>query len=86
LGKLEGVNDREHDEAIKSYECSLRINPKSASTYTAIGFTYHLKEDYKQALGCYHKASFLKSDDPLTNELIAKAMVDINEVSPDFGN
>ncbi len=71
--------DRDYENAIKYYECALRINPKSASTFTALGYTHHLREDYKQALNCYHKASFLKSDDPLTNELISKAMVDINE-------
>ena len=75
---------RDFDNATKYYERALRINPKCSSTYTSLGFTHHLKEDYKQALNCYHKASFLKSDDPLTNELIAKAMVDINEAAIDI--
>jgi anaphase-promoting complex subunit 6 len=74
---------KNYNKAIEYYEKCLRINPKSASSYTALGFAYHLTGGFKDALDCYHKASYLKSDDSLTTELIAKAIQDINSVSVD---
>jgi len=69
---------RDYDAAISLYEKCLSLNPKSPSTYTSLGFAYHLKGDFKQALNCYHKASFLKNEDPLTEELVQRALDDIN--------
>jgi tetratricopeptide (TPR) repeat protein len=61
---------RDLDSAIQSYERCLTINPKNPATYTALGFTYHLKGEFREALNCYHKANFLKHEDPLTEEMI----------------
>ena len=61
------------------YERCLTINPKNPSTYTSLGFAYHLKGCFRQALNCYHKANFLKHEDPLTEEMIQRALHDINE-------
>lgn len=54
---------REFDDAIQLYEKCLTINPKNPSTFLALGFTYHLKCEFRSALNCYHKANFLKNDD-----------------------
>jgi anaphase-promoting complex subunit 6 len=67
------------DSAIELYEKCLTINSKNPATYTALGFAYHLKGEFRNALNCYHKASFLKNEDSLTEELVAKALNDINE-------
>ena len=67
------------DSAIELYEKCLTINPKNPSTYTSLGFAYHLKGEFKSALNYYHKASFLKNEDSLTEELVAKALNDIND-------
>jgi tetratricopeptide (TPR) repeat protein len=71
--------NRDLDSAVELYEKCLTINPKNPATYTALGFTYHLKAEFRQALNCYHKASFLKNEDSLNEELVQRALQDINE-------
>ena len=61
------------------YEKCLTINPKNASTYTSLGFAHHLKGEFRTALNCYHKAHFLRHEDQLTEELIQRALHDVNE-------
>ena len=53
--------------------------PGGAATFTALGFAYHLRGEFRTALNCYHKAHFLKHEDPLTEELIQRALHDVNE-------
>lgn len=79
-----GIIYRCFDQAIEIYERCNRINPKSAQTFLALGYSYHLKFDLMKALEYYHKAHFLKSEDLLIEELISKAMEDITntELSP----
>ena len=69
---------KDYSGAISNYEKCLKINPKSPSTYTSLGFTYNLIGKINKALECYHKSSFLKSDDTFTNDLIKQAMEDVN--------
>ena len=63
------------------YEKCLTINPKNEATYTALGFAHHLRGEFRTALNYYHKAHFLRHDDPLTDELIQRALHDVNEYS-----
>lgn len=70
---------RDLDSAIELYEKCLTINPKNPATHTALGYAYHLKGEFRLALNCYHKASFLKNDDSLIEELVSRALQDINE-------
>jgi hypothetical protein len=37
--------------------------------------------NFRYALDCYHKASFLKNEDPLIEELVQRALQDQNEYS-----
>lgn len=67
------------DSAIELYEKCLTINSKNPSTFTSLGFAYHLNGEFRKALNCYHKASFLKNEDSLTEELVSRALNDINE-------
>lgn len=72
---------RDLDSAIILYDKCLTINPKNASTYTSLGFAHHLRGDFRTALNFYHKAHFLKHEDALTEELIQRALHDVNEYS-----
>ena len=69
--------------AIAQYEQCLTLNPKSPAIYTALGYSHHLKGDFKQALAYYHKSSFLKNEDIMTESLVMRALHDINEFSMD---
>jgi anaphase-promoting complex subunit 6 len=76
------------DSAIVLYEKCLTINPKAASTYTSLGFAHHLRGDFRTALNCYHKAHFLRhegTDQQLTEELIQRALQDVNDYSNMLG-
>lgn len=63
---------------MRTYERCLSIDPRNASTYLALGYTYHLQFDLRAALQCYHKSHFLRAEDPFVEELIKRAMEDIN--------
>mmetsp|Transcript_21739 Transcript_21739/g.19259 ORF Transcript_21739/g.19259 Transcript_21739/m.19259 type:complete len:162 (+) Transcript_21739:3-488(+) len=65
------------DKAIEYYEECLSINNKNPSTYFAVGYAYHLKKDFRQAMNCYNKANFLKSDDAFIKTLIQKVLEDL---------
>ena len=69
------------DSAIELYEKCLTINPKNPSTYTSLGYAHHLKGEFRNALNYYHKASFLKNEDSLTEELVSRALNDISDYS-----
>lgn len=71
------------DKAIEYYQQCLSLNDKDPLTYSAMGFAYHLKGEYREALNFYNKSSFLKSDDPFVNDLISKALNDINRLGFD---
>ena len=63
----------------------MTINPKNPATYTALGYANHLKGNFREALNCYHKASFLKNDDSLIEELVSRALQDINDLPIEIG-
>ena len=46
---------REFDHAATWYRAALAINPRVASTYSALGFTLHLKGDLDAAIELYHQ-------------------------------
>ena len=46
---------RDYTNAIKYYERALALAPSNASTYTALGFSYHLIGDLDIAISYYHK-------------------------------
>jgi anaphase-promoting complex subunit 6 len=72
---------RNYDNAIQYYEACLSINDKNPSTYASLGYAHHLKQEFRQAMNCYNKANFLKSDDPFVNTLISKVLGDIHDMS-----
>jgi anaphase-promoting complex subunit 6 len=68
------------DEAIAWYERALSLAPRSASTYTALGFTHQLKGNFQSHMGeaieCYHKALGLRPDDTFAQEMLTLALID----------
>lgn len=46
----------QHDEAIKEYEETIKINPKSAEAYNNLGFAYFDKGDADKAIEAQKKA------------------------------
>jgi len=70
------------DDAIDAYSKAMRRSPRNASTYTALGFTHHLKGDLDMAVTLYHKALGLAEDDALTAEMLQRALRDACEQSP----
>ncbi|KAG0597202.1 hypothetical protein M758_UG320200 [Ceratodon purpureus] len=65
---------KSYPEAICMYERALSLFPRDASTYSALGFTYHLQGNTGKAIDCYHKALGLKSDDTFTAEMLTSAL------------
>jgi len=75
------------DRALVMYHKSLRCSPRTASTYTAIGLTHHLKREYDTAITFYHKALGIAADDALTTEMLERALREasyFSSVTPSF--
>jgi anaphase-promoting complex subunit 6 len=65
-----------YDEAIQYYEAALSYSPKEASTYAALGLTYHLMGRLEEAIQNYHNALGLKPEDTFAAEMLDKALVE----------
>ena len=62
------------------YRASLAINPRIASTYSALGFTVHLSGNLDAAIELYHQSLSLKPDDTFTCEMLSAALRDVLEL------
>ena len=74
---------RDFERAASWYRAALAINPRVASTYSALGFTLHLKGDLDAAIELYHQSLSLKPDDTFTCEMLSEALkdtLDFNDV------
>jgi len=67
---------RQFDKAVQWYKEALAINPRSASTYSALGFTQHLQGELQSAIELYHQSLSLKPDDTFTCEMLSEALKD----------
>ena len=76
---------RDFDNAAHWYRAALAINPRVASTYSALGFTLHLKGDLDAAIELYHQSLSLKPDDTFTCEMLSEALKDTLEL-PDVND
>ncbi|KAA3467764.1 anaphase-promoting complex subunit 6 isoform X1 [Gossypium australe] len=63
-------------EAIAFYEKALTLSTKSLSTYAGLAYTYHLQDNSTSAITYYHKALWLKPDDPFCTEMLNIALAD----------
>ncbi len=55
------------------------LDSKNVTLLSSLGYTYHLRGDYIEALDYYHKVNFIKSDDQQIVELINRCMTDLVE-------
>ena len=62
------------EQAIQHYTWALAVNSKNAATHSALGFAYHLKNDFMMAVEHYHKSLGLRSGDTFTEDALARAM------------
>ena len=69
-------------ESIEYYRKCIQLNSRSASTYSALGLTYYLNYQVQEAVDCFNKALFLKSNDRLTNDLLYIALFEYSETMP----
>lgn len=65
---------RRYKEAIGYHKKALSLQPKSASTFSAIGYNYMLMLDFSKAVEYFHKALSLRKNDSFTNELLTVAV------------
>eukprot|EP00191_Tetraselmis_sp_GSL018_P013716 CAMPEP_0177591846 /NCGR_PEP_ID=MMETSP0419_2-20121207/8229_1 /TAXON_ID=582737 /ORGANISM="Tetraselmis sp., Strain GSL018" /LENGTH=478 /DNA_ID=CAMNT_0019082643 /DNA_START=732 /DNA_END=2168 /DNA_ORIENTATION=+ len=63
-----------YSEALDCYGTALGLCPRSAGTYAAIGYTFHLMGDLDQAIDNYHKALGLRPDDNFSTDMLSRAM------------
>ena len=61
------------------YRAALAISPRVASTYSALGFTEHLRGNLHEAIELYHQSLSLKADDTFTCEMLTEALKDVLE-------
>lgn len=72
-----------YEEALLSYEKALRLCPRKASIYAAIGFTYHLQHRLTEATENYLLAISYDAHDPFAKEMLKIATQDsLEELSP----
>ena len=63
-----------YEDAISYYNMALGFSPREASTYAALGFTYHLQGNVMEAVENYHKALGLKPEDTFCFDLLNRAL------------
>jgi anaphase-promoting complex subunit 6 len=69
----------EYENAARWYRAALAINPRIASTYSALGFALHLNGELDEAIELYHQSLSLKPDDTFTCEMLSEALKDTLE-------
>jgi tetratricopeptide (TPR) repeat protein len=66
------------DQAIATYQQSMKDNPREASFYILTGELYESKHDWDKAKEMYQKALEIKPDDPLASNNLAYVMLQSN--------
>lgn len=76
---------RKYEEAIQYHKKSLVLQPKSASTFSAIGYNFMLMGDYNRAVEYFHKALSIRKNDSFTSEMLKIAVDElVNDLSSDI--
>jgi len=64
------------EEAIATYQHSIKDNPREASFYVLMGELYESKQDWGRARDAYQKALEIKPDNPLASNNLAYVMLE----------
>jgi len=75
LGRVQ-VQKGATDEAIATYQRSLKDNPSEPTLYILLGELYESKRDWENAKQAYRKALDLKPDDPTASNNLAYVMIE----------
>ena len=67
-------NFRKYGEAIKYHKKALALQPRNASTFSAIGYNYLLMFEFEKAVEYFHKSLSIRKNDTFTNELLTVAI------------
>lgn len=68
---------QEFPRALRCYERSLGLQPRSPSTCSALGMTLHCMGDFEGAMAMYHRALRYNPEDTFSTELLERAMHDM---------
>lgn len=68
-----------YDEAIEYHNKALTLVQATASTYSALGFLYYLKEDWDKALEFLNNALSIKFNDSISTSLLEKTIPKYNQ-------
>eukprot|EP00002_Diphylleia_rotans_P038986 TRINITY_DN8942_c0_g1_i1.p1 TRINITY_DN8942_c0_g1~~TRINITY_DN8942_c0_g1_i1.p1 ORF type:complete len:531 (-),score=106.12 TRINITY_DN8942_c0_g1_i1:365-1957(-) len=71
----------QYQTALNHFIQATGINPRNASTHTAIGLIHHITGNYHNACEAYDRALSLKPDDKETNELMDKAITQLSKTT-----
>ncbi|XP_043237840.1 cell division cycle protein 16 homolog isoform X2 [Amphibalanus amphitrite] len=63
-----------YSEALEAHERALVLEPQSASTYAAIGYTHALMDEPARAVDAFHKALSLKRDDAFSTQMLGSVL------------
>ncbi|XP_037087868.1 cell division cycle protein 16 homolog [Pollicipes pollicipes] len=63
-----------YSDALEAHEQALVLEPHSASTYAAIGFTHALMDQPAKAVDAFHKALSLKRDDAFSTQMLGSVL------------
>lgn len=74
------------DEAIAYHEKALSLYALNASTYSALGFLYYIKDDHVRALEYLNEALSIKYNDSIATSLLEKIVVKYNDDLKDGPN
>ncbi|CAG8714762.1 13957_t:CDS:10, partial [Acaulospora morrowiae] len=60
----------ELDAAETYFKKVISMSPPNQSALTALGYIYHVKEDFEEAIMYYHEALGIRPSDPITQDLL----------------
>lgn len=67
---------KKYKEAITNYKKALDLSSQSLNTFAGLAYTYHLQENFDDAIAYYHKALWLKPNDQFCTEMLTLVLQD----------
>uniref|UniRef100_A0ACD5TVM6 Uncharacterized protein n=1 Tax=Avena sativa TaxID=4498 RepID=A0ACD5TVM6_AVESA len=65
---------KKYQKAISYYEKALAFPTKTLSAFSGLAYTYHLMDNFEDAITYYHKALWLKPDDQFCTDMLTSAL------------
>lgn len=77
---------RHYPQAEQCFQKCVSLLPQKSSTWSALAFTKHLRQDYDGAIEGYHQALSCKPDDPFSSEMLHRALREAMHEGLHFGD